>query len=110
MKKILFISHDVTRTGAPIVLLHFLKWLQLYKPEVQVDLLVLRGGNLENEFKKVCVNYFDIEVLTKPKQLTRIQRVLLKLGWYKNTNLKENLFLDLSRNKYDILYANTIVS
>src|SRR5690606_9870652 len=99
MKKILFISHDVTRTGAPMVLLHFLKWVQLYQPEVQVDLLVLRGGNLENEFKKVCVNYFDVEVLTKPQQLNIKQRILLKLGWYKNPNLKEKLFLDLSRNK-----------
>lgn len=110
MKKILFISHDASRTGAPMVLLHFLKWLQLYQPEIQADLLVLRGGNLESDFKKAACNYFNYEIKTKLRSLNRKERILSKLGWFKKPNLKDNLLLELSQNNYDVVYANTIAS
>jgi glycosyltransferase involved in cell wall biosynthesis len=110
MKKVLFISHDASRTGAPMVLLHFLKWLQLNQPEIQTELLVLRGGNLEGDFKKVVRSYFDYEIKTKPRSLNRKERILLKLGWFKKPNLKDNLLLELSQNNYDVVYANTIAS
>ncbi|REG98264.1 glycosyltransferase family 4 protein [Flavobacterium aquicola] len=110
MKKILFISHDASRTGAPIVLFHFLKWLKINQPEIQADLLVLKGGNLENDFKEVASNYFDYEIKTTQKRLNRKERILLKLGWLKKSNLKDNLFLELSQNNYDVVYANTIAS
>lgn len=110
MKKILFICHEASRTGAPMVLLHFLKWMQLNQPETQADLLVLRGGNLERDFKKAACNYFDYEIKTKPRILNRKERILLKLGWFKKPNLKGNLFLELSLQNYDVVYANTIAS
>jgi glycosyltransferase involved in cell wall biosynthesis len=110
LKKILFISHDASRTGAPMVLLHFLKWLQLNQPEIQADLLVLRGGSLESDFKKAVCNYFNYEIKTKLRSLNRKERILLKLGWFKKPNLKDNLLLELSQNNYDVVYANTIAS
>lgn len=110
MKKILFISHEASRTGAPMVLLHFLKWLQLNQPDIQADLLVLSGGNLESDFKKVVRYYFDYEVKTKPRSLNRKERILFKLGWFKKSNLRENLLLELSENNYDVVYANSIAS
>jgi len=110
MKKILFISHDASRTGAPMVLFHFLKWLQLNQPEIQADLLVLQGGNLESHFKGVVRNYFDYEIKTATKKLSRKQQILLKVGLFKKPNLKENLLLELCDNNYDVVYANTIAS
>lgn len=108
--KILFISHEASRTGAPMVLVHLLKWLRENKPNISSDILVLKGGNLESEFKKITNHYFDYEALNQSRQLNRKERVLVKLGWLKKQNLKENLLLDLSRNNYDVIYANTIVS
>ena len=108
--KILFISHDASRTGAPMVLYHFLKWLQINQSEIQADLLVLRGGNLENHFKEVVCNYFDYEIKNTPKKLNRKERILLKLGWLKRPNLKDDFLLELSQNNYDVVYANTIAS
>jgi glycosyltransferase involved in cell wall biosynthesis len=108
--KILFISHEASRTGAPMVLLHFLKWLQLNQPDIQADLLVLSGGSLESDFKKVVRCYFDYEVKTKPRSLNRKERILFKLGWFKKSNLRDNLLIELSENNYDVVYANTIAS
>ncbi|HEX8833654.1 MAG TPA: hypothetical protein VF719_05610, partial [Abditibacteriaceae bacterium] len=51
-KRILFISHAATRTGAPMMLLHLLRWLA-ENSDFECDLLLLRGGPLESEFYKV---------------------------------------------------------
>ncbi|HEX9600248.1 MAG TPA: hypothetical protein VF985_02040, partial [Mariniflexile sp.] len=108
--KLLFISHDVSRTGAPLVLLHFLKWLQEYKPKVTVDVMALSGGPLETDFKKNCNTYYNYTELIKPKPLTLWQRVLLKLRLYEKPDLKEVLLKQLAKNNYNIVYANTIVT
>src|SRR5262245_56080071 len=52
-KRVLFISHEASRTGAPIVLLHFLRW---FKRNTDIPFMVLvresRGamGELLQEF------------------------------------------------------------
>lgn len=109
-KNILFISHDASRTGGPIVLLHFLKWLQINRPEINVDLLALRGGNLDNEFKNVVTNYFDYEQITMNQELSLLRRIGLKLKLFKNANKRELFVNQLVNNHYDLVYANTIVS
>ena len=48
--RILFISHETTRTGAPLVLLYFLRWLHLHKPDVEVSVLSLKEGDLNQDF------------------------------------------------------------
>lgn len=54
MKKILFISHDASRSGAPFVLLFFMRWLKQNAGNIQMDILLIEGGPLEEEFKKLC--------------------------------------------------------
>lgn len=110
MKKILFISHDASRTGAPLVLLYFLKWLQTNQKEIEADVLVLNGGALEMDFKKVCHNFYNFSQIVKPTKLKLWQRVFLKLGWFKKPNHKEDLFTHLGQNNYDVVYANSVVS
>ena len=46
--KVLIISHDASRTGAPILLLNFAKLLK--KHEVETEFLLKYGGDLEGEF------------------------------------------------------------
>jgi glycosyltransferase involved in cell wall biosynthesis len=57
MKRILFIGHEAGRSGAPLVLLHFLRWLRENKPQYRIDLLLLRGGELEAEYRKLTGVY-----------------------------------------------------
>ena len=56
MKSILFISHDASRTGAPIVFLNFLKWLRL-NTNVHFVIILREGGELENEFCAIAPTF-----------------------------------------------------
>jgi glycosyltransferase involved in cell wall biosynthesis len=48
-RKILFVSHEASRTGAPIVLLQLLKWLK-QNGGLQFEILLKKGGPLEADF------------------------------------------------------------
>lgn len=50
--KLLFVSHEASRTGAPICLLNYLRWLK-NNTELSFDILLLRGGSLESEFARL---------------------------------------------------------
>lgn len=51
-KKIIFISHDSTLTGAPIVLLHLIEIVKS-KNEYDFEIILLKGGILEEDFQKL---------------------------------------------------------
>ncbi len=52
-KKVLFISHDASRTGAPIVLLNLLKWFKT-NTDIPFQILLKKGGVLEPDFKAIA--------------------------------------------------------
>jgi glycosyltransferase involved in cell wall biosynthesis len=52
-RPVLFVSHDASRTGAPILLLHFLRWLK-NNSELPFRVLLREGGPLTSEFKAVA--------------------------------------------------------
>jgi glycosyltransferase involved in cell wall biosynthesis len=71
---ILFVSHQASRTGAPHVLLHLLRWARRYT-DLSFHVLLLRGGPLEPEFRAIA----DVTVLTDVPfgpELTLAERVL----------------------------------
>src|SRR5690606_17003431 len=49
---ILFVSHEGTRTGAPMMLLHFLRWLREHG-KVDPQIALLRGGPLTEQFAEL---------------------------------------------------------
>jgi len=49
---ILFISHDASRTGAPILLLNILRWLRTHIPN-PFKILLRQGGPLEPHFREI---------------------------------------------------------
>lgn len=49
---VLFISHDASRTGAPFLLLHFLRWLKVHS-EIPVSILLRKDGVLSEDFCKL---------------------------------------------------------
>lgn len=51
--KILFVSHEASRTGAPMFLLHLVRWLRA-RGGVDFEVLLAKGGPLEEEFAKVA--------------------------------------------------------
>ena len=108
--KFLFISHETSRTGAPMVLLHFLKWIKANHPQINIDVLTLRGGALEGEFKTVCHSYYSFYQLTKFKKLNIFKGVLSKLKLFKIPNLEKLLVEKLAKKNYNLIYANSIPS
>ncbi|MDQ3800550.1 MAG: glycosyltransferase [Acidobacteriota bacterium] len=66
MKRILFIGHEASRSGAPMILLHFLQWLRRNDSEFEADLLLLRGGDLEAEYRKAADVYVLPEAVKPP--------------------------------------------
>lgn len=106
--KILFITHEASRTGAPMVILHLIKWLQT-NSDYCIDLLSLKGGELSDEFSEIVNEYY---VLPKPRKTkpTIYDRVQRKIG-LKGTEDNQAKFLkNISENHYDLIYSNTVIS
>ncbi|WP_250434148.1 hypothetical protein [Hanstruepera flava] len=94
--KLLLITHDASRSGAPMVLLHFLRWLQKEQPDVQVDVLALIGGAMEGDFKAACRSFYNYK---DEKQIvdSKIKKVA-----YKKSKLRfpKNRLLQKIYNQY----------
>lgn len=53
LKKVLFINHSGTRTGAPLFLLNFLKWFKSHS-DIPFEILFKDDGELRSEFEKLA--------------------------------------------------------
>ena len=103
MKRILFIGHYANRTGAPIVLLNFLKWLKSNTHE-QFELIVARGKELVEEYKAICATThlgLDAEspyekIIRKITGKTKLERL--------------NLARLCKQKGIGLIYSNTIVN
>ncbi|SFD72787.1 glycosyltransferase family 4 protein [Flavobacterium phragmitis] len=108
MKKILFISHQNSLSGAPLILLYFIQWLRKNCSNYQIDLLVLSEGKLSGDFKKSVKNYYSINDLKNKLIFQNQYPSFLKV---KIDNLLNSLFIrKLKKENYDIIYGNTIVT
>tara|TARA_B100001167_G_scaffold105484_1_gene64513 strand:+ start:19323 stop:20477 length:1155 start_codon:yes stop_codon:yes gene_type:complete len=112
--KVLFISHESSRTGAPLVLLSFLKWLKQNQSDIACDLVSLKTGELREEFENVVDSYQELLVET-PEELTLIQQIKKRLkkriGLHKPIKSKKNLLIEsLKTTSFDIIYANTALA
>lgn len=113
MKRFLFICHEASRTGAPLVLLHFIKWLKANHKEIDIHLLVLGGGSLLEEFKSVADEFYYKDIFHQKKSnffSHTIKKILFKTGLLKKTLPVEELVRDLGAKDFDLIYANTVVS
>jgi len=109
VKKILFIGHEATRTGAPYVLLHLLRWLKA-NTSIECRLLLRNGGELESEFAKVS----QVLVLN-PEGGFGGNIIKKRLGyygiWYSNGNkYSSRLKRELLGGGVDLIYSNTVTN
>lgn len=116
MKRILLITHEASRTGAPWVVLHLARWLREFRPEVAVDVLAVKGGALADEFRKVADQYVEWSVPPPPRKglLLRAWHKGLRLaGLYKEptaTEVKDLLLQELAHRAPDVILANSLAS
>ncbi|MCB9799759.1 MAG: glycosyltransferase family 4 protein [Candidatus Omnitrophica bacterium] len=105
--KILFVGHNATRSGAPIILKDLTEWF--FKNGHKPDVLLIRDGPLLNPYRLVA----KIFVL-KPDYLWRRSKTHPRL-WIRTT-AKALLYLHQTflrlrfmMRKYDVIYLNTMV-
>jgi glycosyltransferase involved in cell wall biosynthesis len=106
--KILFISHEASRTGAPFVLLYLLQWLKK-NSDHEVDVLLLKNGQLNEEFKSVAGRFYSAADILKEESL--LYRIKRKIKWrhelfrhVKKVNRQVNF------ENYDLVYGNTTLT
>ncbi|WP_294958216.1 glycosyltransferase family 4 protein [uncultured Flavobacterium sp.] len=106
MKKILFISHQNSLSGAPLVLLYFMQWLKRNHEDYQIDLLVLNEGKLSVDFKSLVKKYYSINDLNSKLIFQNQFPLFMKVRVDKHLN--KMLLKKIKKEDYDIIYANTV--
>ena len=101
MKPILFVTHRADRTGAPIVLLHFLRWLKR-NSDIPFEVLIRGGGPLAGEHEQIAkvINLRFWGFLERNFKRIRLEKVGNRL----NTFFTKRM---LRRRQYSLLYSNT---
>jgi glycosyltransferase involved in cell wall biosynthesis len=106
-KNVLFVCHDASRTGAPIVLLHFLRWL---KKSDKFDFSVLikntGNGDLIDEFEALATVYKVFYYGAKRRILNEyFNKVIANHNSTKsNYSIPKSIF----KKKFDLIYINTV--
>lgn len=100
---ILFISHEATRSGAPLALLYLLKEIKRRNIDINFTVLQLEGGPLTEEFQRLC------PVITLPERPWKIEHI------FKQDTLRQRIAIrlllhHLKKQHFELIYANTIVS
>src|SRR5258708_19046169 len=77
--RVLFVSHDASRTGSPLVLLTLQRWLQS-NADIDIRTLLLEGGPMEADFAAVGhVHRFD-EINLVSRRSGALGRLTTRLG------------------------------
>ncbi len=103
-RRIVFISHQAGRTGAPIVLLHLLRWLKQHT-SFELTIVLGEGGELEGEFRQIAETH--VWQLPAPHSVWqgRWQRMAGRQAAHERRVLNR-----LKQVAPGIIYANTIVA
>lgn len=116
LKRILFVTHDASRTGAPLFLLHFMRWMHEKHPGIECDLLIRRSGELDPEYMSVAHTTYQwqkefrfTKFLHSNKLIGRrhgaINNLLRHLTAYEG-----RLLASLGRNGYDLVFVNSFAN
>lgn len=102
---VLFLSHDASRTGAPIFLLRFLRWLRESR-DLRFRMLVGKPGDLISDFEALgTVDSFEATPTLLYKLLRRINLHNV-LNLYHRFRLRENLL----QSDVRLIYTNSVAS
>ena len=103
-QNLLFISHQASRTGAPIVLLHLLRWLKQHT-SYQLVILLQEGGEMESEFRELGETLLWAPPISAGIWQQRLRRVSQH-----TTRHQRRVQERLRQLAPALIYANTVVS
>ncbi len=102
-RRVLFVGHAATRSGAPIMLLDFLRWLR-EASSLEFELLLGGTGPLLADYEAVCTTR-----LFTPRPagtLARFTRAMPGRWW----RYRRNLVRSYRARRVDLVYSNTIAN
>lgn len=108
--KILFITHDASRSGGPILLRNFIKWISI-NTNIEFQILYRVGGPLESDFEKLAnTQLFYPKYYNNYKTIR--QKILNRSGYYKYKLRKhqQSLLKKFKAEQFNIIYSNTVVN
>lgn len=97
-RRVLFISHDASRTGAPILLLHLLGWLKSHT-SLRFDVVLGEDGELRSQFEALA-----------PVSVVGRWRSGWTPGSLADRVRRRRLLTRLAASRWDAIYANTIAN
>lgn len=105
--KILFISNDGSRTGAPWILLNLIRWLKSHH-DLKMAAVLMRNGSLRTDFEQELTTYTWIPTdLNQPERIhKRLVNTLLQRG---RTDPGKWLAQIIEKEKPDVIYLSTLV-
>ena len=101
-KRILFVSHDASLTGAPIFLSNLLKYMQSSCMNYDIVLHCANSGPLVKTFQKEGLHVITFDKRSSKSSL--LMKVFHRLGYYLN------FMALLNQLKPDLIYSNTMVN
>jgi glycosyltransferase involved in cell wall biosynthesis len=107
MRTVLFVSHDASLSGAPIVLLDFVKWVKKSQTVTPLVLLI-GGGPLECEFENVCPTWSITNFHTNHTLVDKVYGFFQKEA--KKRRYIKRVFKEIKSYNPDLCYLNTIVT
>ena len=108
-RPMVFVGHDASRTGAPIVLLHLLRWLKEHT-DLPFRIVLMKGGDLAADFAALAPTVTLTEVsLGRSSLVRRIGRTPLLGPWLKE--LWHHVVTPrVVEQKPGLVYANTVAT
>lgn len=101
MATLVFISHDASLSGAPYTQLYLMKWLRAHTQH-RIQLVLLRGGPLLEEFEKLATVFIVHKYGSHP---SLGQRLLRKTEALTNIGLRK-IYRSLAGARPTLIFAN----
>src|SRR3954468_15674066 len=102
--KVLFLSHEASRTGAPIMLLNVQRWLRR-NDSVSFRTVTASPGELSSEF--AVLGKFDS---VEPGDVLYRAMRRFNLHYYLRSNHLARLQENLSKERFGLVYVNSMAS
>ncbi len=106
--KVLFVSHDASRTGAPLMLLDIIKWFKKSSP-IEFVILVSKEGVLVEEFEKLGKTFILNNADPDAADFKEVLKFRIKKKYLLPTK-KKKLRKALQEENIGLVYANTIAT
>src|SRR4051812_44671251 len=105
-QRVLFVSHNAMRTGAPVLLLQFLRWLRT-NATIDFEVLLRQDGELSGEFAALAPVWHAER--TTGRLAHTAMRVARRLGLRTSPDDAHisRMVREMSRRRFGLVYSNT---